>query len=92
MAKARPARVSSTLPASASTSNPFETALAQFDRAADILGLDAGMREVLRRPKRQLIVSVPTKMDDGSIRVFEGYRVQHNLGRGPATEIAHDTG
>src|SRR5512142_617816 len=64
--------------------NPFETALEQFDRAADILGLDPGMREVLRRPKRQLIVSVPTKMDDGSIRVFEGYRVQHNIARGPA--------
>jgi glutamate dehydrogenase (NAD(P)+) len=64
--------------------NPFQMALAQFDRAADLLGLDAGMREVLRRPKRQLIVSIPTKMDDGSIRVFEGYRVQHNIARGPA--------
>src|SRR5258705_9854822 len=42
------------------------------------------MREVLRRPKRQLIVSIPTRMDDGSIKVFEGYRVQHNLARGPA--------
>ena len=64
--------------------NPFDVALEQFDRAADLLGLDPGMREVLRRPKRQLIVSVPTRMDDGSIRVFEGYRVQHNIARGPA--------
>jgi glutamate dehydrogenase (NAD(P)+) len=64
--------------------NAFHMALEQFDRAADLLGLDAGMREVLRRPKRQLIVSIPTRMDDGSIRVFEGYRVQHNIARGPA--------
>lgn len=66
------------------TSNPFHVALEQFDRAADLLGLDAGLREILRRPKRQLIVSIPVKMDDGSIRVFEGYRVQHNIARGPA--------
>jgi len=84
MAKAKPARVSPASPASASTSNPFETAVEQFDRAADLLDLDPGIREILRRPKRQLIVSVPTKMDDGSIRVFEGYRVQHNIARGPA--------
>ena len=68
----------------AAPSNPFAVALEQFDRAADILGLDAGLREVLRRPKRQLIVSIPVRMDDGSIRVFEGYRVQHNIARGPA--------
>ena len=85
MAKAKAASVARR-PASraARPANPFETALEQFDRAADLLGLDPGMREVLRRPKRQLIVSVPTKMDDGSIRVFEGYRVQHNIARGPA--------
>ncbi|HKI86948.1 MAG TPA: Glu/Leu/Phe/Val dehydrogenase [Thermoanaerobaculia bacterium] len=63
---------------------PFAQALEQFNRAADILGLDPGLREILRRPKRQLIVSIPTKMDDGSIHVFEGYRVQHNIARGPA--------
>ena len=71
-------------PEPAAPSNPFEVALEQFDRAADILGLDAGLRETLRRPKRQLIVSIPVRMDDGSIRVFEGYRVQHNIARGPA--------
>ncbi len=64
--------------------NPFEIAQQQFDNAAEHLKLESWLREVLRRPKRQLIVSIPTKMDDGSIRVFEGYRVQHNLARGPA--------
>ncbi len=66
------------------TLNPFEIAQKQFDTAADQLKLESWLRDVLRRPKRQLIVSIPTKMDDGSIRVFEGYRVQHNLARGPA--------
>jgi glutamate dehydrogenase (NAD(P)+) len=66
------------------TLNPFEIAQQQFDSAAEQLKLELWMREVLRRPKRQLIVSIPTRMDDGSIKVFEGYRVQHNLARGPA--------
>jgi len=66
------------------TLNPFEIAQKQFDTAADHLKLETWLRDVLRRPKRQLIVSIPTKMDDGSIKVFEGYRVQHNLARGPA--------
>jgi glutamate dehydrogenase (NAD(P)+) len=64
--------------------NPFEISQKQFDTAAEKIGLDDGMREVLRNPKRQLIVSVPTLMDDGSVKVFTGYRVQHNLARGPA--------
>jgi glutamate dehydrogenase (NAD(P)+) len=64
--------------------NPFEIAQRQFDTAAEKLGLDDGMREVLRNPKRQLIVSIPTLMDDGSLKVFEGFRVQHNIARGPA--------
>ncbi|MBI4511015.1 MAG: Glu/Leu/Phe/Val dehydrogenase [Deltaproteobacteria bacterium] len=55
-----------------------------FERAATLLELEASLRAVLRPPKRALIVSVPTKMDDGSVRVFEGYRVQHNIARGPA--------
>ena len=66
------------------TRNPWEIALKQFDIAADKLGLEEDMREILRKPKRQLIVSFPVKMDDGTYRVFEGYRVQHNLARGPA--------
>jgi glutamate dehydrogenase (NAD(P)+) len=64
--------------------NPFKIAQQQFNTAAEHLRLDSWLREVLNRPKRQLVVSIPTKMDDGSIRVFEGYRVQHSLARGPA--------
>jgi glutamate dehydrogenase (NAD(P)+) len=64
--------------------NPFEIAAAQFDSAADYLKLEPWLRQVLKAPKRQLIVSIPTKMDDGSIHVFEGYRVQHSMARGPA--------
>jgi glutamate dehydrogenase (NAD(P)+) len=66
------------------TLNPFEIAQAQFEAAADHLKLDEGMRSILKTPKRQLIVSIPVRMDDGQIKVFEGYRVQHNLTRGPA--------
>ena len=49
-----------------------------------MINLEPGLRAVLREVKRQLIVSFPVKMDDGSVRVFEGYRVQHNMARGPA--------
>ena len=66
------------------TLNPFAIAQAQFDTAADYLMLDDGLRTILKTPKRQLIVSIPVRMDDGHIKVFEGYRVQHNLSRGPA--------
>jgi glutamate dehydrogenase (NAD(P)+) len=64
--------------------NPFEIAMQQFDTAASFLKLEPWLHGVLKAPKRQLIVSIPTKMDDGTIHVFEGYRVQHNLARGPA--------
>jgi glutamate dehydrogenase (NAD(P)+) len=64
--------------------NPFEIAKQQFNRAADYLDLDASVRNVLQNPKRQLIVSIPVKMDGGDVQVFEGYRVQHNIARGPA--------
>jgi glutamate dehydrogenase (NAD(P)+) len=64
--------------------NPYEMALAQFDAVADRLGLDDGLCQVLRVCKRELIVRFPVKMDDGSIRVFTGYRVCHNETRGPA--------
>ncbi len=56
----------------------------QFDIAADRLDLEPGLRAVLREAERELIVSVPVRMDDGSVKVFTGYRVQHNLGRGPS--------
>ncbi|MFH1352422.1 MAG: Glu/Leu/Phe/Val dehydrogenase [bacterium] len=64
--------------------SPWEVALSQLDKVAKKMNLDPGIHEKLKHPKRILIVSVPIKMDDGSIRVFEGYRVQHNLERGPA--------
>ena len=64
--------------------NPFLIATQQFDRAADYLEMDESMRQVLRNSKRQLIVSIPVKMDSGETRVFEGFRVQHNIARGPA--------
>src|SRR3954471_11296817 len=64
--------------------NPFEIAKQQFDRAADYLELEESMRSVLRHAKRQLIVSIPVRMDGGETKVFEGYRVQHNIARGPA--------
>ena len=64
--------------------NPYGFALLQFERAADKLGLNTGTRQVLRNPKRQLLVSIPVKMDNGSIRVFQGFRVQHSIARGPS--------
>jgi glutamate dehydrogenase (NAD(P)+) len=64
--------------------NPFAIAKQQFNRAADYLDLDPSMRHVLENAKRQLIVSIPVKMDGGDVQVFEGYRVQHNIARGPA--------
>jgi glutamate dehydrogenase (NAD(P)+) len=64
--------------------NPWEVAQQQFDLAAERLNLDPGLRKVLREPRRELTVHFPVKMDDGSVQVFTGYRVQHNLGRGPA--------
>jgi glutamate dehydrogenase (NAD(P)+) len=62
---------------------PFAIAQAQFDRAAEMLDLPQGIRAMLRIPQRELTVNFPVKMDDGTIQVFTGYRVQHNLGRGP---------
>ena len=64
--------------------NAYDIALQQFNFAAAKLKLDAGLAEILRHPKRQLMVSVPIRMDDGTVRVFDGFRVQHNLARGPA--------
>jgi glutamate dehydrogenase (NAD(P)+) len=64
--------------------NPWTVAQRQFDLAADRLQLDPAMAAVLREPRRELTVHFPVKMDDGSVRVYTGFRVQHNLGRGPA--------
>ena len=64
--------------------NAWEVAQHQFDLAAERLNLDPGLRAVLREPRRALTVHFPVHMDDGTVKVFTGYRVQHNLGRGPA--------
>jgi glutamate dehydrogenase/leucine dehydrogenase len=64
--------------------NPFRIAQIQFDMAAEFLKLDPGLRQILRTPKRVLEVSIPTKMDNGQVKVLTGYRVQHNVARGPA--------
>jgi glutamate dehydrogenase (NAD(P)+) len=68
----------------ATSINPWHVAQQQFDLAAERLNLDPGLRRVLREPRRELTVHFPVKMDDGSVQVYTGYRVQHNLGRGPA--------
>ena len=64
--------------------NAWQVAQRQFDLAAEKLNLDPGLRRVLREPRRELTVHFPVHMDDGSVQVFTGFRVQHNLGRGPA--------
>ncbi|HEY5330113.1 MAG TPA: Glu/Leu/Phe/Val dehydrogenase [Acidobacteriaceae bacterium] len=63
--------------------NPWEAQAARFDDAAQRLNLDAGIWKVLRYPSREIIVHIPVGMDDGSIEVFTGYRVQHSMARGP---------
>jgi glutamate dehydrogenase (NAD(P)+) len=64
--------------------NPLANAERQFDEAASRLNLPEGIREVIRKPRRATIVSLPIQMDDGTLRVFTGYRVQHSIVRGPA--------
>ena len=63
--------------------NPFEMAQSQFDRVADQLNLDPSVRDYLRWPMREFHFRIPVRMDDGSLRNFQGYRVQHNDSRGP---------
>ncbi len=64
--------------------NPYDVAVAQFDEAAERLGLSQAMRAILRKPKRELTVNFPVRMDNGDVEIFTGYRVQHNINRGPA--------
>ncbi len=64
--------------------NPFEMAQKQFDRTADLLELDQAARDLLRYPLREYHFSIPIHMDDGSVKVFRGFRVQHNDARGPS--------
>src|SRR6202030_2427010 len=63
--------------------NPYRISQIQFDIAAEYLKLDQGLRQILRAPKRILEVSVPTKLDNGQVKVFTGFRVQHSVTRGP---------
>jgi glutamate dehydrogenase (NAD(P)+) len=71
------------MPQASSSVNPFETAKRQIDIVADLIGLNGGIREVLKYPKRELTVNFPVKLDDGSYHVFTGHRVQYNMARGP---------
>ena len=64
--------------------NAFKMAQAQFDSVAERMNLDPEVREMLRWPTREFKFQVPVRMDDGSIKLFFGYRVQHNDSRGPA--------
>ncbi len=63
--------------------NPFLAMAERFETASDHLGLDPGVRKVLKTPDRELTVAIPVQMDDGRLEVFTGYRVQHNFSRGP---------
>jgi len=63
--------------------NPFENSRKQLAKCADILGLDESVHEMLRHPMRELRVTLPVRMDDGTIKVFEGFRIQYNDARGP---------
>jgi len=65
-------------------SNPWESQAARFDLAARKLNLDEGLWKILRYPTREIIVHIPVAMDNGSLEVFTGYRVQHSIARGPA--------
>ena len=69
----------------AAKNNSWTAAQDALDQAAERLGLDDGMRLVLRVPKRELQVDFPVTMDDGSVQTFTGYRVHHNINRGPAS-------
>ena len=62
----------------------FRLAVAQFDQVAEAMNLDTNLRERLKTPQRSLIVALPIRMDDGHVRVFQGYRVQHDSARGPS--------
>src|SRR5271154_6919988 len=61
----------------------FESMAARYDVAARKLGIDEGLANYLRTPNREIIVHIPVAMDDGTLRVFDGYRVQHSIARGP---------
>ena len=63
--------------------NPWLAAETRFDNAAEKLGLNEGLRKVLKSPTREITVNIPVQLDDGRLEVFTGYRVQHSIARGP---------
>ncbi|HYC77929.1 MAG TPA: Glu/Leu/Phe/Val dehydrogenase [Planctomycetota bacterium] len=74
---------SSQVPAGTEHQSLYKMAQAQFERAADVVELEQGLREILKQPKNEIIVNFPVKMDDGSYRMFTGYRIQHSNILGP---------
>ena len=64
--------------------NPYDNVLKVVKQAAEILGYEESDYEAIKYPERELKVSVPVQMDDGTVKVFEGYRIQHSTSRGPA--------
>lgn len=63
--------------------NPYTTAQEQFDKVASSIGLDEATKELLRQPMREYHFTIPVKMDNGTVKIFKGYRMQHNDARGP---------
>src|SRR6202140_217557 len=72
------------IPISEKEINPWLSAAARFDEAAERLGLDEGLRKLLRAPALEVTVNIPVQLDDGRLEIFTGYRVQHSIARGPA--------
>lgn len=70
--------------------NPLDVALKQVDIAAKHLKFDLGLIEKTKQTKKELIIHFPVKMDDGSVKVFTGYRIQHNVTRGPRKAFDSD--
>ena len=64
--------------------NPFTNAQAQYDKVADMIGLEGGVRDLLRTPMKEFHFTIPVKMDDGSVKVFQAFRIKHSDARGPA--------
>src|SRR3989449_685485 len=71
-------------PASHLRENPFELARQQLHLVADVFGIDDRLVNVLQECKKAVEVSIPTSLDDGSVRAFKGFRIQHNIARGPS--------
>jgi glutamate dehydrogenase (NAD(P)+) len=67
-----------------SSFNPYAEAQNQFDRLADLMGLDEATRSLLRKPSHEHRLTLPVRLDNGRVEIFEGFRVQHNDARGPA--------